>query len=192
VPRRASGPGRQRPGAWCAVVMAAGAGTGTAPSATFDLPLRVSARADYAVRALTELAASGGGPITAQRISRAQSIPLRFLLNILAELRRAGLVQSHRGPLAGYELTRPPEDITLEETIQAVEGDLSRMHGTSLERVTYPGAAEPLRDVWLAVRSSLSAVLAAVTLADVATGSLPREIQVLAVRPRPGSGDDPP
>lgn len=165
--------------------MATNPGTAASPAGAFDLPLRVSARADYAVRALTEMAASGGGPITAQRLSRAQAIPLKFLLNILAELRRAGLVRSQRGPAAGYALTRPPQNITLEEVIRAIEGDLSGVHGTSLEKISYHGAAEPLRDVWLAVRSSLSAVLASVTLADVAQGNLPQMVRALARRPYP-------
>lgn len=167
--------------------MAANPGRAAAPVGAFDLPLRVSARADYAIRALTEMAASGGGPITAQRLSDAQAIPLKFLLNILAELRRAGLVQSRRGPVAGYALTRPARNVTLEDIIRAIEGDLSGVHGTSLEKIAYPGAAGPLRDVWLAVRSSLSAVLATVTLADIAEGNLPPAVRALARRSYPAA-----
>ena len=111
-------------------------------STPYDLPLRVSARTDYAIRALTELAASGGEPITAQRISLAQAIPLRFLLNILADLRRAGLVRSHRGRAPGYVLTRPPAVVTLADVIRIMEGDLSRVHEVSPEGVSYPGAAD--------------------------------------------------
>jgi Rrf2 family protein len=152
------------------------------PSTSADLPFRVSARADYAIRALTEIAAAGAGPVTAQRISEAQAIPRGFLLNILVELRRAGLIRSHRGPIAGYELARPAARITLGEIIDVIQRDLSR---PTVEEVTYPGAAGPLRDVWLAVRSALSDVLGAVTLADVAAGTLPSTIQVLARRPEP-------
>jgi Rrf2 family protein len=158
-------------------------------STPYDLPLRVSARTDYAIRALTELAASGGEPITAQRISLAQAIPLRFLLNILADLRRAGLVRSHRGRAPGYVLTRPPAVVTLAEVIRIIEGDLLRVHEVTPEGVSYPGAAEPLRDVWLAVRSSLSLVLGSVTLADVAGETLPQSVQVLAARARPAAPD---
>jgi Rrf2 family protein len=143
----------------------------------FDLPLRLSAKADYAIRALTEIAASGPQPITAQRISGAQAIPQAFLLNILGELRRAGLVRSHRGPAAGYKLARPAARITLADVIAVVQRDLSR---PAIEDITYPGAAVPLRDAWLAVRSCLSGVLGSVTLADVAGGELPEAIQALA------------
>jgi Rrf2 family protein len=151
------------------------------PARVFDLPLRISAKADYAIRALTEIAASGG-TITAQRISQAQAIPPGFLLNILGELRRAGLVRSHRGSVAGYELARPAARITLAEIIDSIQRDLSR---PTVEEITYPGAAGPLRDVWLAVRSSLSSVLGSVTLADVAGGTLPQAVQVLAAQPYP-------
>jgi Rrf2 family protein len=131
------------------------------------------------------MAASGGGPITGPCISHAQAIPPKFLVHILVELRRAGLLRSHRGPAAGYQLARPPADITLEEIIRAIEGDPSSVH----HKISYPGAAEPLRDVWLAVRSSLSAVLASVTLADVARGNLPQAVRALAGRPYPPPPD---
>jgi Rrf2 family protein len=145
----------------------------------FDLPLRLSARADYAIRALAEIAASGPRPITAQRISRAQAIPQGLLPNILGELRRAGFVRSHRGSAPGYELARPASRITIAEIIAVIQRDLSR---PAIEEITYPGAAGPLRDMWLAVRSSLSSVLGSVTLADVAGGELPPAIQALAHR----------
>ena len=154
-------------------------------STDFDLPLRLSAKADYAIRALTEIAASSSGPITARRIAKAQAIPQGFLLNILAELRRAGLLRSHRGPIPGYELARPAAHITLAEVIGIIQRDLSR---PAIEEITYPGAAEPLRDVWLAVRSSLSSVLGSVTLADLAQGSLPPAILTLAKQPDPPTG----
>jgi len=149
----------------------------SAPNA-IDLPFRVSARADYAIRALTEIAAAGGGPITAHRISRAQAIPHGVLLNILVELRRAGLIRSHPG--AGYQLARSAAHITLAEAIDIIQRDLSR---PTIEQITYPGAAGPLRDVWLAVRSSLFSVLGSVTLADVAEGTLPSAVRALAEHP---------
>jgi len=141
------------------------------------MPLRVSAKADYAIRALIEIAAAGGGPMTAQRISRAQTIPQGFLLNILGELRRAGLVRSHRRSVAGYELARPAARITLAEVIGTIQRDLSQ---PTVEEITYPGAAGPLRDVWLAVRTSLFSILGCVTLADVAAGTLPPAVRALA------------
>jgi Rrf2 family protein len=152
----------------------------TPPATIIDVPLRVSAKADYALRALTEIAASSTGPITAQRIARAQAIPQGFLLNILSELRRAGLIRSHRGPAAGYELARPAGRITLAEIIAIIQRDLSR---PAIEEITYPGAAGPLRDVWLAVRSSLSGVLGSVTLADIAADNLPQAVSALATQP---------
>jgi Rrf2 family protein len=158
-------------------VTATDPGRAAAASTDFDLPLRLSARADYAIRALTEIAASGPQPITAQRISHAQAIPQGFLLNILGELRRAGFVRSHRGSAPGYELARPAARITIADIIAVIQRDLSR---PTLEEVTYPGAAGPLRDMWLAVRSSLFSVLGSVTLADVAGGQLPPAIQALA------------
>jgi Rrf2 family protein len=150
----------------------------------YNLPLRVSARADYAIRALTEMAASGE-PITATRISRAQEIPLRFLLNILADLRRAGLVRNHRGRTTGYVLTRPPAAIILAEIIRSIEGDLLNVNQATPDQISYPGAAKLLREVWLAVRSSLSTVLGSVTLADMARGTLPQAVEILAGRPDP-------
>jgi Rrf2 family protein len=154
-------------------------------STEFELPLRLSAKADYAIRAMVEIAASCSGPITARRIARAQAIPEGFLLNILGELRRAGLVRSHRGPIPGYELSRPAARITLAEIIGVIQRDLSR---PAIEEITYPGAAGPLRDVWLAVRASLSSVLGSVTLADLARGRLPPQIVRLARQQHPAAG----
>ena len=168
-----------------AAVIAVDPGNAASPVWAFALPLRVPARVDYAIRALTEMAASDGGLITVQRISHAQAIPPKFLRHILAELRRAGLLRSHRGPGAGYALARSPQDITLEEILRTIEGGLSSVHGVSLEEISYPGAARPLRDVWLAVRSSMSAVLGSVTLADLAQGNLPPAVQALADQPYP-------
>lgn len=152
------------------------------PAAEFGSPFRVSSRADYSIRALTEMAAAGGSPITAQRISHAQAIPLAYLLHILTDLRRAGLVRSHRGAIAGYELARPATRITVAEVIAVIERDLSR---PTLEEISYPGAAEALKDVWLAVRSAIATILESVTLADVAGRTLPQAVRVLAARPYP-------
>src|SRR6266568_1506633 len=102
-----------------ATAMTAKTSATASPAWSLDLPFRVSARVDYAVRALTEIAASGGAPVTGQRISRAQAIPLKFLQSILAELRRAGLVRSHRGSAAGYELARPPTARPYEAGVRA-------------------------------------------------------------------------
>jgi len=140
--------------------------------------MRVSAKADYAVRAALELAA-GDGPVKGERIAEAQSIPLKFLENILVDLRHAGLVRSQRGPEGGYWLERPPEEISLAEVIRAAEGPLASVRGEAPEEVGYEGAAESLRTVWVAVRASLRSVLDELTLADVVAGRLPRSVTEL-------------
>ena len=146
--------------------------------------MRVSAKADYALRACVELAAvEGGGAIKGERIAQAQEIPLKFLENILGDLRHAGLVRSQRGVEGGYWLARPASQITLAEVIRAVEGPLANVRGARPESIEYAGSAEPLREVWVAVRASLRAVLEQVTLADVVRGELPASVQALAADP---------
>jgi Rrf2 family protein len=146
--------------------------------------MRVSAKADYALRAAAELAvAEGRGPIKGEQLAHAQSIPPKFLENILLELRHAGLVHSQRGAEGGYWLARPAAEITLAEVIRAVEGPLANVRGARPEAVEYEGAAEPLRRVWVAVRSSLRGVLESVTLADVARGELPSSLDELLADP---------
>ena len=140
--------------------------------------MRVSAKADYALRAAVELAAAeGAGPVKGEQLARAQGIPPKFLENILLELRHSGLVQSQRGAEGGYWLARPAGEITLAEVIRAVEGPLANVRGTRPEAVEYGGAAEPLRQVWIAVRASLRSVLESVTLADVARNELPASLE---------------
>ena len=142
--------------------------------------MRVSAKADYAVRAAIELAgAADGGPIKGTVISKAQKIPLRFLENILNELRHAGIVQSQRGSEGGYWLARSAGDITVAEIIRAVEGPLASVRGERPEDLEYRGEAEPLRNVWVALRANIRQVLESVTLADVVSGELPEEVAEL-------------
>jgi len=145
--------------------------------------VRVSAKADYAIRAAVELAAAGDGPVKGERIAQAQQIPPNFLENILADLRNAGLVASRRGAEGGYWLARPAAEVSLAEVIRAVDGPLANVRGIRSEQVSYDGTAEPLRDVWVAVRASLRSVLEQVTLADVAANTLPPEIKALAADP---------
>lgn len=145
--------------------------------------MRVSAKVDYALRAAVELAAAGAGPTKGERIAQAQGIPLKFLENILLELRRSGLVQSQWGAEGGYWLARPPEEITLAQVIRAVEGPLANVRGARPEALEYAGAARALRDVWIAVRANLRAVLETVTLADVASGELPADVAGITVDP---------
>ncbi|HKW60255.1 MAG TPA: Rrf2 family transcriptional regulator [Candidatus Dormibacteraeota bacterium] len=144
--------------------------------------MRISAKADYAVRATAELAASKT-TLKAEQLSRAQGIPLKYLLNILVELKHAGLVHSHRGAEGGYELALPASAITVADVIRAVEGPLATVQDARPEDLHYPGAAAELRAVWVALRSSLRSVLEEVTLSDLVSGSLPDHVAQLAASP---------
>ena len=145
--------------------------------------VRVSAKADYALRAAIELAAAGDGPVKGERIAQAQEIPLKFLENILVELRHAGIVRSQRGVEGGYWLARPAEEVSLAEVIRAVEGPIANVRGVGPQEVEYPGSAARLQDVWIAVRASLRSVLEETTLADLARGELPASVEALARDP---------
>jgi Rrf2 family protein len=140
--------------------------------------VRITAKADYAVRAAVELAAASE-LVTAEQIAQAQEIPLNFLENILRDLRRAGLVESRRGQAGGYVLARPADTVSIADVIRAVEGPLANVRGLPPETLAYPGAAEKLRDVWIALRASVRSVLEGVTLADVARGELPEHVDDL-------------
>ncbi|WP_433220221.1 RrF2 family transcriptional regulator [Microtetraspora malaysiensis] len=128
--------------------------------------MRLSARTQYALRAAVELAAAPPGPVPAERIATAQDIPRRFLDNILLQLRRAGLINSQRGPDGGYWLARPADQISLADIIVVVEG-------VSQESERFPGVAGPLAGVWTALREYEHTTLTEITLAHIASGSLP-------------------
>ena len=145
--------------------------------------MRITAKADYAVRAATELAAADGRPLKGDAIARTQGISVRFLENIMGELRQAGLVRSQRGSEGGYWLARDPEEVTIADVIRAVEGPMAAVRGEAPEDVDYPGAAKDLIRVWIAVRASLRSVLERVTLADLAAGTLPERVDALAQDP---------
>ncbi len=145
--------------------------------------MRVSAKADYAVRATVELAAGGGGPIKRDALATAQSIPAGFLENILLDLRQAEVIRSQRGPEGGYWLARPAEEITVADVVRAVEGPLASVRGERPGAITFQGTARPLEALWVAVRASLRSVLESVTLADLAEGKLPEEIAALTRDP---------
>ncbi len=146
--------------------------------------MRISAQADYAVRAAIELAAAtADGPIPAERIATSQGMPLNFLENILSELCTAGLVRVQRGPAGGYSLARDAERITVADIIRAVEGPLASVRGARPEEAHYPGPARELPRVWIAVRKNLRNVVEHVTLADVAGATLPSSITQLASDP---------
>lgn len=130
--------------------------------------MRISARTQYALRAVTELAAAPPGPVPAEKIAVAQNIPRRFLDNILLQLRRAGLINSQRGPDGGYWLARPPEEITLADVIVVVEGNPEHS-----PRADYPGVARPLADVWSALREHEETLLSEITFAHITKDALP-------------------
>ena len=146
--------------------------------------MRISAKADYAVRAaLTLAAAEDDKPVKGERIADAQGIPLKFLENILIDLRQAGLVASQRGPEGGYRLDGTPEEITVADVIRAVDGPLASVRGGRPEQASYEGPAKGLQTVWIALRSGIRGVLEHVTLADIAAGTLPEHVATLASDP---------
>lgn len=143
--------------------------------------MRISAKVDYAVRAMAELAAAPPEqPVKADEIATAQDIPLKFLLGILNDLKRGYLVRSQRGADGGYTLQRPPDEITLADIIRVIDGPLANVHDLSLSELSYAGPAKRLREVWMAVRASLRSVLETTTLADLAAGRLPDEVREMA------------
>ena len=145
--------------------------------------MRVSAKTDYAVRALLELAVADGGPVKGERLAQAQAIPLKFLENILTDLRHAGVVRAQRGAEGGYWLARDAAEITLGEVIRAVDGPLASVRGEAPEDVAYEGPAENLRTVWVALRASMRSVVDEITLADVVADRLPTRVRQLTEPP---------
>jgi Rrf2 family protein len=146
--------------------------------------VRVTAKVDYTVRAAIELADEDrASPVKGERIARQQGIPMKYLENILGELKRSGLVGSQRGADGGYWLARPADRITVAELIRAVEGPLANVRGLRPEEVEFAGSAIPLQRMWVCVRASLRGVLEAVTVADLVAGKLPPEVDALADDP---------
>jgi Rrf2 family protein len=134
--------------------------------------VRVSTRADYALRAAIELAAASGDRVTAEELARAQNIRGVFIETILTHLRRSNIVRSQRGPDGGFWLARPASEISLADIIRAIDGQLLKVGGEPPDSVTYPGPAEPLRRVWIAQIAFGPSVLETLTLADIVTGEL--------------------
>jgi Rrf2 family protein len=129
--------------------------------------VRISAKVDYAIRAMVELAASPPGTVKVERISTEQRIPRNFLENILLDLRHAELVASRRGVEGGYRLARPPEEISIADVIRAVEGPLASVRGVRPDELEYLGPATSLRDTWIELRAAIRGVLEETTLADL-------------------------
>jgi Rrf2 family protein len=142
--------------------------------------MHVTAKADYAVRAVVELAGSSqAAPRKVDDIAQAQQIPVSFLENILTQLRSSGVVRSQRGPEGGYWLARPADELDLAHVIRAVEGPLVGVRGQRPEEIEYTGSAESLQKVWIALRANLRKVLEETTVADVASGKLPKDVLAL-------------
>jgi Rrf2 family protein len=142
--------------------------------------MHVTAKADYAVRAIVELAGSSQeSPRKVDDVAQAQGIPVSFLENILTQLRSSGIVRSQRGPEGGYWLAQPADQLNLANVIRAVEGPLVGVRGQRPEEIKYVGSAESLQQVWIALRANLRKVLEHVTVADVAAGTLPADILAL-------------
>jgi Rrf2 family protein len=146
--------------------------------------VRISAKADYAVRVAAELAAAPPGEsVKGEQLAHAQDMPLKFLENILGSLRTAGIVASRRGAAGGYLLARDPADVTVADVIRAVDGPLGAVRGEPPEAFDYPGPASRLVDVYIAARAALRSVLEHVTLADLAAEKLPSRIEKMVADP---------
>jgi Rrf2 family protein len=142
----------------------------------------VTAKVDYAVRAamvLARAAADDQGPLKGERIGSEQNIPVKYLENILSELRQSGVVRSQRGAEGGYWLAKPPNQVAIADIIRAVEGPLATVRGERAEQLDYGDDGGALQEMWIAVRASLRSVLEKVTLADVVSGKMPRHVQKL-------------
>jgi len=140
--------------------------------------MRISAKADYAVRATLELARSPDGkPIKGTALAETQDIPLQFLEHILLDLKHAGIIRTKRGARGGYWLAEQPASLSVADVIRAVEGPLANIQDLPPEETHYSGAAEHLRDVWIAVRQTLRDVLENVTLEELSQGRLPAAIK---------------
>lgn len=146
--------------------------------------MRISAKADYAVRATIELATSADGtPVKGTKLAEAQDIPLQFLEHILLDLKRAGIVRTKRGAQGGYWLAQPAASVSVADIIRAVEGPLAYIQDLPPEETHYGGSAVHLRDVWIAVRQTLREVLEQVTVEQLASGELPAVVTSLLKEP---------
>lgn len=148
--------------------------------------MRIAASTEYALQAAAELAADqaqGEGVLSREVIAESQNIPPKFLPRIMSALIRAGVVESRRGTLGGYWLARPADEIALADVVRAVEGPLAQIRRVFPEEVEYPGAAEGLQPVWIALRTSLRSVLERVSLEDVVCQRLPEPVAAMTREP---------
>jgi Rrf2 family protein len=145
--------------------------------------VRISHKVDYGVRATAALARAAeerpGVPLKRETLAAQEGIPGKFLDDILRLLRNSGLVRSHRGPEGGWTLGRPAADITVADVIRVLEGPLASVRGLRPDQLPDDGVEEPMVSLWVAVRTSLRSVLEQVTLADLASGKLPKKVAKL-------------
>lgn len=143
--------------------------------------MRMSAKAEYAVRAMTQLASVPAGDlVTTDEIAKSQGIPAQFLVDILSDLRADRLVRSHRGRDGGYQLARPAEQISVADVLRCIDGPLASVRDIGLGDLPYSGPTAALTDVWRALRASMRSVLEETTLAAVAAGALPEHVDRMA------------
>jgi Rrf2 family protein len=143
--------------------------------------MRMSAKAEYGVRAMIQLAAAEPGVVVkTDDLAHAQGIPAQFLVDILSDLRADRLVRRHRGREGGDELARPAEQISIADVLRCIDGPLASVRDIGLGDLPYSGPTAALTDVWRALRASMRAVLEMTTLADVAGGALPDQVSELA------------
>ncbi len=145
--------------------------------------MQVTARIDYAVRALLELASSDAARVTRDELADAQAIPRRYLESILLQLRREGLVVGQRGASGGYKLGRAPDQITVADVSRAVDGPLALVQGQRPEHITYEGTSQHLGELWVGLRAAVRSVMEHVTLADLLAGELPEDVRTLVADP---------
>ena len=145
--------------------------------------MRVSARADYAIRAAAELAAAGDGLLKRDAIAERQQIPVEFLESVLLALKHNGIIQSQRGANGGFRLGRPATEISLGDIVRAVDGPMSNVRGARPETVAYAGPAENLQKIWIAVRASLRSILDRTSLDELVRGQLPEHVLALTEIP---------
>jgi Rrf2 family protein len=155
--------------------------------------VQITARVDYAVRALIEIARQPDRPTTRDEIAERQQIPPRYLEAVLAQLAKGGLVTGHRGAAGGYTLTVPADELTVAAAARCVDGPLTLVASQRPERVVYTGASAGLEELWVGLRAAVRGVLEAVTIADLAAGRLPDNVRALVDGPgawRPRVGPD--
>ena len=145
--------------------------------------MRVTARSDYALRAVAELAAAGGTLLKRDEIASRQEIPIEFLESVMLPLRHAGIVQSRRGSSGGYRLARAADTISLADVVRAVDGPMLVVRGDRAEDLVYPGPAKRIQDVWIAIRASLREILEGTTVDDMVHGRMPKAVRRLTEDP---------